>query len=272
MNAMRRWTENALFAALIIWTITACVGAASPQATPGTAEQAGRCPEGVCTPALAELSETAAWTQAPPDPTREILLAETRSQMSDRGTDIIYVLSMMELHHRQPTTGGLAEALADRDRHEECLLNAWNSIWQATEPGADTGLPDRETRRRAETLVKCAMTEAQQWRAAKPAQRKEWTSRLLEAAARLDNPAERARAAVANETSDKGWLELYEVFKPCEDQTELVAEAIATVEEPREASGAVAAAVRQTRECASKLTQRHYPEPQKEPSGKQPSS
>lgn len=261
---MRTIVTAMTVAVLLICAAAAC-GGSPATAPPEGGIDAVNCRGGICTSNAKAQSAPAEWIPSAPDITRELLLAEARTQLTDRGVHIIYVLSMMELHHRERERGGLAEALADRDKHESCLRDLWDSIWDATEPSAESGIPEEETKSRAEALVKCATTDARSWADARPSQRKDWTWHLLRAAAKIDNPAERARPTIANETSDSGWVELYEVFKPCEDQTEMVAEAIATAAEPRAASDAVAAGVRQTRECASKQTQRRFPEQQKEP-------
>ena len=217
------------------------------------------CPAAVCTAAPEPAATPRSARQSPPDPVRDAMTTEMRQQLVDRLTDFVYTAATGDLAYDSPDT--MAHHLAAREGHDQCLNSIRQTLHLATDPAQPYAQPpDEFYRQQAAQLRDCLSGRTADWGQAGYADRVVWVRRILQAAARMDDPSEHYRPLLHNENADAGWQALNEEFQQCQALVIPLSDQIAGASDSAAVSAQVLAAIEHVASCNFNLTQIRYPD------------
>ena len=197
--------------------------------------------------------------RSPADPVRDAMTLEMRHQLVDRLTDFVYTAAAGDLAYDNANT--MAHHLAARVGHDQCLTGVRDPLYLATDPTRPCTLPPRELyRQQSAELRDCLSGHTADWGQTSYADRIVWVRRILQAAARIDDPSEHYRPLLHNEITDAGWQALSDEFQQCQALAVPLSDQIAGVADSAAVSAQVLAAIDHIADCNFNLTQLRYPD------------
>lgn len=248
----RTWSAIAMAAIAPAMAATAC-GQATPAST-----SAIPCARTVCVSEPQQIGREPRASEADPDPTRNAILTEVRTERTDQMLDHIYLGAMGLALNQRPATW--ADEIADRRNHEQCLTAEWETLWAGTAPEATETTIAGTREERAIALNECSEAGQGNWNASPGGARAAWSRHILEAARRATSPAHAVRPYIRNEEQDPGWQTIDEAYRKCEGPVAALADLVAQTRGGHETSAAMLDAITETVKCNEAAGNLAYPQ------------